>query len=78
MILTGDKLDEILRPIWGQNWKTTLGHRLALSRQTIHAKRNSKTGLSKAFKRQLLAVLEDQMAIISNPVNELREDVGQP
>lgn len=78
MILTGDKLDETCRAIWGPNWKTILGRRLALSRQTIHAKSKSKTGLPKAFKRQLLAVLEDQMAIISNPVNELRQDVGPP
>lgn len=78
MILTGEKLAELGTAVWGRDWKAELGRRLDLSRQTIHAKSKSKTGLPKAFKRQLLAALEDQLATIADPVNELRQDIGHP
>jgi hypothetical protein len=78
MILIGEKLAAICRPVLGADWKTELAQRLGCTRQTIHAKSKSKTGLPKAFKRQLLAVLEDQMATIAASVNELRQDVGPP
>jgi len=78
MILTGEKLAELCRPALGSDWKSELARRFGVSRQTIHAKSRSKIGLSKAFKRKLHAVLEDQLVINAKNVNELAEDLGGP
>lgn len=76
MILTGSKLEEYGRALWGKSWMAVLGKRLAKTRQTIHGRSKSKVGLPKAFKRQLLAAAEDQLATVNQIVNDLREDVG--
>lgn len=76
MILTGEKLDEMARAIWGKDWPSVLARRLKKSRQTLFNWRNRPTGHSKDTKRVLLAATEEQLVIISQYVQELREDVG--
>lgn len=76
MILTGKKLEDLGLEIWGPAWKTILGRRLGLSRQTLHAKSRSKSGMTKPFKRALLAVIEEQLMTVAKSVDDLRDDVG--
>jgi hypothetical protein len=76
MILTGDKLDEIGRAVWGAHWPSVLAARLERSRWTLFDWRKRPTGHPKAVKRALLKATEDQLAIVAAYVEELREDVG--
>lgn len=76
MILTGDKLDEMCRAVWGANWPSVLAGRLNKSRQTLFTWRKKPIGLSREVKRELLTATEDQLAIVAQYVQELREDVG--
>lgn len=75
MILTGDKLDEMGRAVWGANWPSVLARRLKKSRQTLFDWRNRPTGHSREVKQQLLDVAEDQLATVAAYVQELREDL---
>jgi hypothetical protein len=77
MILTGKKLEEFGLDVVGPDWKTRLAARLETTRQTIHARAKSPTGLSKAIKRQLLAIAEEQLATVASWVDTLREDLGE-
>lgn len=76
MILTGAKLDEMGRAIWGADWPSTLARRLKRSRQTLFNWRDKPIGLSTEIKRELLAVAEDQLATVAEYVNALKEDLG--
>jgi hypothetical protein len=78
MILTGEELAKMCEPIWGSDWKTVLGRRLACSRQTIHTKSKSKTGLPKSFKRALLTAIEEQLLVVAKSADTLRQDVHAP
>lgn len=76
MILTGAKLDEMCRAIWGADWKSVVSGRLSMSRQRLHRKSQSLTGLPTDIKRELLEVVEDQLALVAQYAQELREDVN--
>lgn len=77
MILTGDKLDEMGRAVWGANWPSVLAARLKKSRMTLFRWRARRTGHSRQVKRQLLALAEDQLAITAEYVNDLKADLGE-
>lgn len=76
MILPGDKLDEMCRAVWGADWKSVLSRRLGMSRMTLHRWSKKPTGLPAEARRQLLEATEDQLAIVAQYVDELRQDVG--
>lgn len=75
MILTGAKYEEFFEIIWGKNWKTVGERRLDITRQALHNRCKSKTGLPRRIKRELLAVAEDQLALLGKIVTELNEDL---
>lgn len=75
MILTGDKLDEMCRGIWGADWKSVVAARLETSRHRLHRKSQCQTGLPIELKRDLLVLVEDQLALVHAYATELREDV---
>lgn len=76
MILTGQKLDEVCRAIWGADWKSVVADRLDTSRQRLHRLSQRPTGHSKELKRELLAIAQAQLVMVAKYVEELKEDVG--
>jgi hypothetical protein len=75
VILTGDRLDEICLAGWGAFWKTVLAPRLGTTRQRLHRLSQCPTGHGKEIKRQLLALLEDHIALLCRYAQELRDDL---
>lgn len=61
MILTGAKLEEFGRAIWGEVWVARLSERLKLARRTLWRKRHSPTGLPLSWQRQLLDCVDEQI-----------------
>lgn len=76
MILPGERYDQFFQVIWGKYWKVIGARRLGITRQALYNRCQSKTGLSRQIKRELLAITEEQIALLSQIAIVLREDVG--
>ena len=63
MILTGQKLEEFGRAIWGEFWIARMAERLGLSRRTIMRKRSCEMGLSISWQLELLDMADQQIKI---------------
>lgn len=75
VILTGAKLEEIGRALYGDNWPSVLANRLRRSRMTIFRWRDSPRALGKSVKRELAELIEEQMLALSDYANDIREEM---
>lgn len=80
MILTGAKLEEFGKAVWGDYWMAKLARRLDLATRTLARKRKSKTGLPISWQRTLLdsadeqiRVQEERLRILAHVRNQLAE-----
>lgn len=79
MILTGAKLEQIGFALYGEIWVSKLSVKLCRAKRTIMRWRDSPSGLPLDVQRQLLALVEDQMAVLGDVRNQLAEtfdDIG--
>lgn len=76
MILTGEKLEEMGRAIWGREWPSVLADRLDRARQTLFNWRDRPTGLPANIRRELLTIAEDQLITTAKWVDELKNSLG--
>ncbi|WP_298800144.1 hypothetical protein [uncultured Devosia sp.] len=74
MILTGSKLQEIGLALYGDSWPSVMAHRLKKHRRTIFRWRDDSPPAE--LKRELLQLVENQIAELGALYEELREDVG--
>jgi hypothetical protein len=73
VILTGDKLEQIGKALYGASWPTIMADRLKKSRRTIFNYRDSPRGMDQTFRRQIEHLIDDQMATLANLRAELAE-----
>ena len=73
MILTGSKLQEIGKALYGDSWPSILGKRLKKSRKTIFRYREG-APMPSDLKRQLAQLVEDQIAELGQHHQKLTED----
>lgn len=73
MILTGRKLEEIGKALYGAHWPSIMARRLRKGRRTLFNYRDETTGMDPAMRRALEALLDDQMAMLANMKAELAE-----
>ncbi len=73
MILTGAKLEEIGRDVWGETWVALLAKRLKVSKRTVQRWRNEDHAMPANLRRSLLDMVETQMAILGERRNMLAE-----
>lgn len=73
MILTGAKLEEIGKALYGRSWPTIMAKRLRRGRRTLFDYRDSKTGMDQNFRQQLEELIDDQMATLASLRAELSE-----
>lgn len=73
MILTGAKLEEIGKALYGVTWPSIMARRLRKSRRMMFNYRGTPTGMGPAMRRQIEALIDDQMALLANYRAELSE-----
>jgi hypothetical protein len=71
VILTGQKLEEFGRKLWGDVWISVLSKKLNRNKKFIMRLRDRKTGLSLEFQRQLLDLGLEQLRAVGEVTNEL-------
>lgn len=71
IILTGRKLEEIGRAVFGDDWQTPMGARLRKSARTIRRWANDRVAKPPELRAQLVAIIEDQMHTLAQHHEEL-------
>jgi len=75
MILTGAKLEEIGKALYGDSWALVLAGRLRKSRKTVWRWRDSERAIPPDLRGKLAELIDDQLNTLSAHANELREGV---
>lgn len=75
MILTGLKLQEIGRHLYGAEWASVLASRLRMSKKTVFRWRDSERAIPPKLRDQLSELIDDQLATLAAHAQELREGV---
>lgn len=73
MILTGAKLEWVGKKLYGAIWVSRMSEKLARTKRTIMRMRDRKSGHSLALQRQLLEIVDTQIAELEEVRNELAE-----
>jgi len=73
VILTGPKLEEFGRALYGDIWLSSLSKRLRRSKRTILRWRNSGCGLPKELQRALIEIIDDQISIPGDVRSQIAE-----
>lgn len=76
MILTGGKLEEIGKALYGDSWAMVLALRLRKSRKTVWRWRDSERAIPLDLRHQLVELIADQQAMLDKFGQELHEHEG--
>lgn len=76
MILTGAKLEEIGKALYGDSWAMVLALRLRKSRKTVWRWRDSERAIPPDLRLQLVELIADQQAMLDKFGQELHEHEG--
>lgn len=71
MILTGAKLEEFGRKLWGDVWVSVLSKKLNRDKKFVMRLKAKKAGLSLDFQRQLLDMALEQLRSVGEVTNAL-------
>lgn len=70
MILTGQKLEEFGKAVWGDDWIAFVSKRLRLSRKTLARYRDGDRGMPPDFIAEFDALIEHQLSITGRIYDE--------
>lgn len=73
MILTGRKLEEIGKALYGRTWPTIMAPRLRRARRTLFKWRDEESAIDPGLRDQLAELLDDQLATLAALRDELKE-----
>lgn len=63
-ILTSERFAEICYALWGEHWKAKASARLERSRRQLLNVENGDSNVTPRLRRALLAVLDEQIAVL--------------
>ncbi len=72
-VLTGKLLQETALDVWGEAWVAVLAKKLKVSKRTIQRWRNEDNAMPADLRRNLLDLIETQLAILGERRNLLAE-----
>lgn len=65
MILTGRKLEEIGRALYGDVWVSVLSRRLACAKRTVMRWRSEETAIPVDLRQSLVDMIDEQFAVLA-------------
>ncbi len=71
MIMSGQKLEEFGRALYGDIWLSTLARKLKRSKRTILRWRNGDAGLSKELQLALIDLIDERFAVLGEKREQL-------
>jgi hypothetical protein len=65
MVLTGKKLEEVGRALYGDIWVSVLSRRLACAKRTVMRWRSEDTALPVDLRQSLVDLIDEQFAVLA-------------